>query len=111
MTGNDLAGMYQFSYMAINRNLNDLTHDDTVHIPEPGGNCINWVLGHIISARGMLLLLTGGGTPVFSEDEAAVFQCGSAALEGGRPRRGSGATEVCPRGNAEETGSRVAIAE
>lgn len=83
MTGNDLASMYEFSYMAINRNLSDLSHEDSVHIPEPGGNCINWVLGHIISARGLLLLLTGAGAPVFSEDEAAVFQRGSAALKAG----------------------------
>ena len=83
MTGNDFAGMYEFSYMAINRNLNDLSHEDSVHIPEPGGNCINWVLGHIVSARGMLLLLTGGGAPLFSEEEATVFQRGSAGLKSG----------------------------
>ena len=57
MTGNDLASMYEFSYFAINRNLKELTHEDSVLVPEPSGNCINWVLGHIISARGMMLLL------------------------------------------------------
>src|SRR5271167_3923556 len=82
VTGNDLASMYEFSYFAINRNLNDLTHEDSVFIPAPSGNCINWVLGHIISARGMMLLLTGAGTPVFSE-AAAVFQRGSAAMKSG----------------------------
>jgi hypothetical protein len=35
MTGTDLATMYEFSYMAINRNLSDLVHEDSVHIPEP----------------------------------------------------------------------------
>jgi len=83
MTGNDLASMYEFSYMAMNRNLADLRHEDSVFIPEPGGNCINWVLGHIISARGMMLLLTGAGTPILSEAEAAVFGRGSAALKTG----------------------------
>ena len=83
MTGKDLAGVYEFSFMAINRNLNDLAHEDSVHIPDPGGNCINWVLGHIISARGMVLLLTGGGTPVFSEAEAAVRRpISNAKIEG-----------------------------
>ena len=83
MTGNDLATMYEFSYMGINRNLADLTHADSVFIPEPSGNCINWVLGHIISARGMQLLLTGAGAPIFSEAEGAVFARGSAALKSG----------------------------
>lgn len=41
MTGKDLAGMYEFSFMALNRNLNDLKHEDSIHIPERGGNCIN----------------------------------------------------------------------
>jgi hypothetical protein len=40
--------MDELSYMAINRNLNDLGDEETVHIPEPGGSCINWVMGHII---------------------------------------------------------------
>jgi uncharacterized damage-inducible protein DinB len=83
MTGNDLATMYEFSFMAINRNLAELSHEDSVFIPEPAGNCINWVLGHIISARGMMLLVTGAGAPVFSEAEAAVFARGSAALKNG----------------------------
>ncbi len=85
MTGNDLASMYEFSYFAINRNLNDLTHEDSVFIPEPSGNCINWVLGHVISARGMMLLLTGAGAPLFSEAEAAVFAAGLGCDEIGRP--------------------------
>ena len=83
MTGNDLASTYEFSYMVLSRNLAELSHEDSVFIPEPGGNCINWVLGHIISARGMMLLLTGAGTPVLSEAEAAVFARGSAALKTG----------------------------
>ena len=48
MTGNDLAKMYEFSYGAINRNLDGLSHEESLVIPEPGGNCLNWVLGHIV---------------------------------------------------------------
>jgi len=83
MTGHDLASMYEFSYFAINRNLNELTQEDSLFIPEPSGNCINWVLGHIISARGMMLLLTGGGAPLFSAEEAAAFQRGSTGIKSG----------------------------
>ena len=83
MTGNDLASIYEFSYMAIKRNLNELAHEDSVFIPDPAGNCINWVLGHILSARGMMLLLTGAGVPILTTEEAAVFQRGSAAMKAG----------------------------
>jgi hypothetical protein len=41
------------------------------------------VLGHIISARGMMLLLTVGGTPLFSPEDAAAFQRGSEAMKAG----------------------------
>ncbi len=83
MTGNDLASMYEFSYLAINRNLNELNHEDTVFIPEPSGNCINWVLGHIVSARGMVLLLTDAGQPILTQEESASYQRGSAAMKPG----------------------------
>ena len=67
MTGHDLASMYEFSYFAINRSLKkEVTHTDGIFIPEPSGNCINWVLGHIVSARGMMLLLTGAGASLLS---------------------------------------------
>ena len=35
----------------ININLEGLTHEDSLASPEPGGNCINWILGHIIVNR------------------------------------------------------------
>ena len=81
MNGNDLAILYEFSYVALNRNLKDLTHADSLLIPELGGNCINWVLGHIIFVRGLLVLVTGAGAPLFSEAELAAFGRGTAPLK------------------------------
>jgi len=76
MTGNDLAKMFEFSYAAITRNLDGLSHEETLVAPPAGGNCLNWVLGHIIVARNLLLSLTGG-TPVLTGDHVAVYQRGS----------------------------------
>ena len=59
MTGTDLAKMYDFSYAAINRNLLDLSNDDTLVLPEGGGNCLNWVLGHVVASRMGTLMLAG----------------------------------------------------
>jgi hypothetical protein len=84
VTGHDLASIYGFSYFAIHCNLKGLTNDDSVFIPKPSGNCINWVLGHVISARGIMLLLTGGGTRLFTAEEAATFQRGPAAIKSGK---------------------------
>ena len=45
MNGSELVSMYEFSYMAINRNLDGVTHEESLFIPEPAGNCINWGRG------------------------------------------------------------------
>jgi len=82
MTGSELVSMYEFSYMALNRNLDGVTHEESLFIPEPAGNCINWVVGHIVSARGMILTLAGGN-PVLAGDDAAHYRRGSEAIHAG----------------------------
>jgi hypothetical protein len=76
MTGTDLARMYEFSYAALNRNLQDLNHDDTVVLPDGGGNCLNWVLGHVVSARSTVLMLAGA-TPTLTGQGMSVYRRGS----------------------------------
>ena len=84
MTGSELAQIYEFSYGAIQRNLDGLTHEDSMLSPEPAGNCINWVLGHMVTGRGLVLMLAGALPTVLTDDEAAAYKRGSAALgEGG----------------------------
>jgi uncharacterized damage-inducible protein DinB len=76
MTSSDLVTMYEFSYGALKRNLTGVSHEESLATPEPGGNNLNWVLGHIVSARGLILTLAGG-TPVLTGDDAAPYQRGS----------------------------------
>jgi len=85
MTGSELAQIYEFSYGAIKRNLDELTHEDSMLCPEPAGNCINWVLGHMVTGRGLVLMLAGAEPAVLADEEAASYRRGSAALtEGGK---------------------------
>jgi uncharacterized damage-inducible protein DinB len=76
MTGSDLSRMYEFSYLAIKRNLQDLSHADSVVTPENGGNCLNWVLGHVVVTRNLMLQLTEG-SPVLTGESADVYRRGS----------------------------------
>jgi DinB family protein len=48
---------YQFGLTAgvLERNIGDLSHDESLISPEPGGNCLNWVLGHITRTRNSAL--------------------------------------------------------
>ena len=79
MTGSELVRLYEFSYSLLNRNLDGVTNEESLIIPHPAGNCINWVLGHVVTARNTVLTLAGGNGIV--NDEAAThYRRGSAAL-------------------------------
>lgn len=50
----------------IRLNLDGLTHQESLIQPQPGGNCLNWVVGHLLSVyEGTLQLL--GQEPVMEE--------------------------------------------
>lgn len=76
MNGSDLARMYEVSYGAINRNLEDVSNDESLVRPERGGNSLNWVLGHIIVYRGNVLRLIGH-QPVLQGEQAGPYLRGS----------------------------------
>ncbi len=59
MTSADLTNLYEFTYGMIKRNLDGLTHEESLVGGQPAGNCINWVLGHVVSARSGILKLAG----------------------------------------------------
>jgi hypothetical protein len=82
MTGSELAETYEFSYGAVKRNLDDLSHEDSMHCPEPAGTCINWVPGHMVTGRGLVMVLAGAEPMVLTDEEGCRLQ---ARL--GRPQR------------------------
>ena len=88
MTGSEIANMYEFSYGAIKRNLEDVTNEESLVQPPGAGNCLNWVLGHIVAARNTVLKLAGGA-PMVGEDVAAHYRRGSDPLQVGREGAGS----------------------
>lgn len=40
-------------------NLNGITHEESLVQPHPGGNCLNWVLGHLLSIYNQMLPVLG----------------------------------------------------
>ncbi len=80
MTGNEIANMYEFSYGAIKRNLDDVTNDESLVQPPGAGNCLNWVLGHIVAARNTALKLAGAA-PMVDEGVVAQYRRGSEPLK------------------------------
>lgn len=71
-----IAGYFSLNHRIIHRQIEGLTHDDSLLQPPFRGNCLNWVLGHIMASRnGVLSLL--GEAPILSEEEAALYASGS----------------------------------
>lgn len=73
---------YGRTYWIINQQTAGLTHEDSVIQPAFRGNCMNWVLGHILESRERVLTLLNQKT-LLSEDEAAYYKRGSEPVTNG----------------------------
>lgn len=60
-------------------NLKDLSHEDSLVAPSRGGNCINWVVGHVAYARNNMLKILGKEA-LWDDDSATPYQRGSKPL-------------------------------
>lgn len=78
-TGQTLAATFAGNLWVIKRQVDGLTHDDSLVQPSYGGNCLNWVLGHIIVGRNRALALLQR-EPVWGEAESVVYETGSEPL-------------------------------
>ncbi len=76
-----LAGGYQSNGYVIDKLTEGLTHADSLQAPPFGGNCINWVLGHILANRERALKLLDQ-PPYWPEERAARYQSGSEPVTG-----------------------------
>ena len=60
------------------RNVGDVSHEESLAAPEQGGSCLNWVVGHITRTRNLALASLGGKSPYPMEDFAAYDDRGGA---------------------------------
>jgi len=51
------------NYSVLEMQLKDVTHEESLIQPPYFGNCLNWILGHLVLSRGTLLKLTGVEIP------------------------------------------------
>ncbi|MFZ5433606.1 MAG: DinB family protein, partial [Calditrichota bacterium] len=85
MKADDLFRAYQFTQLTLMRNLEGISHDESLQVPEGAENSINWILGHILTARAKMITLAGG-TPHWSESEQALYDPASRAQFLNQPR-------------------------
>ena len=76
ITGAVLTRLFEFSYNVTRGNVEGFTHEDSLTQPKLSGNCLNWVVGHIVATRNHILALLGK-PPFWSEEEIARYDRGS----------------------------------
>ncbi len=59
MEASELARLYETVYRVVCQNLGDIGEEESLKPPPGGGNCINWVFGHVVATRQVVLRLAG----------------------------------------------------
>lgn len=131
MDSETLLQLATFSQRALELNLDGFTHEDALAQP-PAGNCVNWLVGHILVHRERMLAALGAppvgsdhaaperydrGSPPITGDGEGVVHLDSlleAVEESGRCladaiRRGGNAKLVEPHGRAGTVGAYLGI--
>lgn len=63
-----VAQQFDLMYKVASANLEGMTHEQSLAQPSPGGNCANWILGHLTDVQnGAMRLL--GEKPVWESDQ------------------------------------------
>jgi hypothetical protein len=61
---------YQFGLCShvLEKNLEGVSHEESLINPQPGGSCLNWIVGHLTRSRNQALGLFGQ-KPMFPAGE------------------------------------------
>jgi uncharacterized damage-inducible protein DinB len=68
MHGPTIKTQMEIAAHVMEKNVEGMTHEDSLVQPSSGGNCANWVLGHIVRTRNNVLPLVGV-EPIFPKDK------------------------------------------
>ena len=65
-----LARHFELVYDTVELNLDGMTHAQSLTRPDGGGNCANWILGHLVNVHNGLMQVLGED-PVWESDQLA----------------------------------------
>ena len=74
---------FKYNYEVLKINTEKLNDEDGLIQPQKGGNCLNWVIGHIIATRETILKLLNERS-VWDKKTIALYERGSAPVPGTR---------------------------
>jgi uncharacterized damage-inducible protein DinB len=78
-----ISRIFDIHHRALAVNLDGITDDEALIEPHPGGNCINWIVGHILISRDAILGMLGQ-QPVFNSDRAVPYKRGAKVEDVGK---------------------------
>ena len=81
----DFAKMLSGELEILRQQTADLTQEDSLLQPQPGGNCLNWVMGHLVENLVEILRILGGELPANLPD-LAHYGFGSEPIRGEEDR-------------------------
>ena len=84
ITKDDFAKMLSGELDILSRQTEGLTHQESLLQPQPGGNCLNWVMGHLVVNLLDILKALGGVAPS-NLPELDHYGFGSEPVRGNEP--------------------------
>jgi hypothetical protein len=79
-----LAFQFGVGAFVLQRNLTDVTNEESLRPPQPGGNTMNWIVGHVVRARNQALGLLGQ-KPLFDDAEFEAYGAAAPRMSPGLP--------------------------
>jgi len=79
MSAKTLSRMYGINHQALHVNVKGVTNEEAWIQPRPYGNCMNWVVGHIVASRNGILAALGE-EPIWPKEEAKTYARHSAPI-------------------------------
>jgi uncharacterized damage-inducible protein DinB len=70
---------FHISNHLVTNNIENITHEESMQIPKPEGNSINWTAGHILSSRNAILKQLGL-EPILPEEDITPYKRNSPKL-------------------------------
>jgi hypothetical protein len=81
ITVHNLQRILEMENEIIHEQVNCLTQADSLLQPQPSGNCLNWVLGHLLTNQ-VEIIQALGGTPPFNPAQVARYDRNSEPIRG-----------------------------
>ena len=81
MNADAIRTLMNYNAFTIDKNAEGISHEESLRQPQPAGNCLNWVLGHIVANRHVSLAMLGV-EPLWSPQEIERYRRGSSPVTG-----------------------------